>query len=291
MKILEWRSPWIRLFAGQPPARENFLTRNWGRLMSRVICRRALDRPRPPATPFLLSVGNLALGGTGKTPVVMDLASRFGRTGARGAILTRGYGSRLKGPSVISPENPAAGDEARLMAQNVSVFGWPVVQSRQRSRGLDFLREEFPETQIALLEDAHQSAGLARHLDLVILDAWGAVGPDGGKRLVPRTGPVFPLGPWRENATGARRASALLVESAEEVPSISIHGQPVFAFRRQTSLRFTGETAQDMGATRRWGLISGIARPEGFEAAALDLLPGEVGLSMRCRDHAPTTCG
>lgn len=287
MKILELRPAWVRLFAGRPPAREPFPLGGWGRLLGAIIRRRARQRPVPPRTPFLISVGNLALGGTGKTPVVMDLTRRFGAAGVRGAILTRGYGSGLKGPLVITDDNPAAGDEARLMATEAAPWRWPVIQSSDRSLGLEFLRAEYPDTQVALLEDAHQSARLARHLDLLILDAWGSRERDGQPRLVPRTGPVFPLGPWRENATGARRAAALLVETSVPVPAISIHGQPVFAFSRRTELRWRKPGPADPAQPRRWGLISGIARPEGFEQAALEICPGRVVMAARCRDHAP----
>ncbi len=255
MKILELRPAWVRLFAGRPPAREPFPLGGWGRLLGAIIRRRARQRPVPPRTPFLISVGNLALGGTGKTPVVMDLTRRFGAAG--------------------------------VLATEAAPWRWPVIQSSDRSLGLEFLRAEYPDTQVALLEDAHQSARLARHLDLLILDAWGSRERDGQPRLVPRTGPVFPLGPWRENATGARRAAALLVETSVPVPAISIHGQPVFAFSRRTELRWRKPGPADPAQPRRWGLISGIARPEGFEQAALEICPGRVVMAARCRDHAP----
>lgn len=287
MIILEFRPCWVRLFGNRPSARQNLLTRPVGRLVGAFVRRRVHSRPSVPRAPFLVSVGNLALGGTGKTPVVIDLARTFGRQGVRGAILTRGYGSEMPGPLTITPGTDGAGDEARLMARELAPWQWPVIQSRRRARGLEFLRAQFPATELAFLEDAHQSAGLPRHLDLLILDAWDVVGPSAERRLAPRTGPVFPLGPWREDASGARRAAALLVETSADLPARSIHGQPVFAFSRRQEVRWTGSENTDREKPRTWGLISGIARPEGFEKQAAAVLPGELAAGARCPDHAP----
>ena len=175
-------------------------------------------------------------------------------------------------------------DEARMMAQRLDSTGWPVIQSRNRPRGLEFLKKLSPDLQIILLEDAFQTGGLARHVDLVILDSWLVDSRGGQSILQPLTGSVFPFGPWRETAGGADRASALLVESEAELPEVSFHGQPVFSFRRFVELRHVSGPAVGTEA-RNCALVSGIARPEKFEAAALELLDQPAVLSLRCRDH------
>ncbi len=288
MKILDLRPLWVRLFSRRSAHSTETSAGPLAGIVRSVMNRRVAARPAPPTQPFLISVGNLALGGTGKTPVVMDLARSLGAAGVRGAILTRGYGSPLAGPLVVSPDNTRAGDEARLMASGVAGVAWPVIQSHDRANGWCFLQENFPDLRLVLLEDAHQSAGLPRHLDLVILDSWDVKNFGREARLVPWTGRVFPFGPWREDAEGAERAAALLVESdREDLPRLSVHGQPVFAFQRRQTLRWMqGDEARASGGLR-WALLSGIARPEGFERAAAGALPGQVVLSARCRDHSP----
>lgn len=287
MKILDLRPPWVRLFSGPRPPRSRSVTRPLERLVEWGVRRRVAGRPTAPERPFIISVGNLALGGTGKTPVVMDLAASLAARGWTGAVLTRGYGSPLAGPLEVDPTCEGAGDEARLMARRLSGLGWPVIQSHDRRAGWEFLKSQHPDLRIVLLEDAHQSRGLPRHLDLVIVDAWEAENVGGETLLRPRTGPVFPLGPWRESAAGARRAAALLVEGGPDVPLRSVHGQPVFAYSRRQSRRLVRGQVAEVESARRWGLISGIARPEGFEKSAAEILGCSIALSIRCRDHEP----
>ena len=111
--------------------------------MDRIQARRVGRRPAPPPDPWIVSVGNLALGGTGKTPVVAELARDLAAAGHTGCVLTRGYGSPLAGPLRVDADNPGAGDEARMMAQRLDSTEWPVVQSRNRPRGLEFLKKHF----------------------------------------------------------------------------------------------------------------------------------------------------
>ncbi len=99
----------------------------YAQILKRVISRRVQRRPDPPSDrPFLVSVGNLALGGTGKTPVVGALARDLSDRGLRGAILTRGFGSTLPGPLVVTAANAKAGDEARWHAGCLEDSGWSV---------------------------------------------------------------------------------------------------------------------------------------------------------------------
>ena len=93
-------------------------------LHARFMARRVAARAAPPEDVFVVSVGNIALGGTGKTPVTLALARDLDRRGRRGAILTRGFGSRLKGPLPVDAGNGLAGDEARLMAAGLLLRRW-----------------------------------------------------------------------------------------------------------------------------------------------------------------------
>lgn len=248
-------------------------------LADRWLARLASRRPDSAPPPLILSIGNLALGGTGKTPVTAQLALDLAAAGCRGAVLTRGFGSSLRGPLVVAAGTGGAGDEARLLAGLLAPCGWPVVQARHRPRGLAWLRAQAPDLDIILLEDAHQTAGIGRHLDLVILDSWRAVGPAGGRLLEPLTGAVAPFGPWRESARGARRAGIWLVESAAPVPP-GPDGITVARFSRRFHL--ARPTAAAAGPAV---LLSGIARPAAFEDEAERHLGQRPALAIRCADH------
>ncbi|MBU8871995.1 MAG: tetraacyldisaccharide 4'-kinase [Gemmatimonadales bacterium] len=264
--------------------------RLYGKLLERVMARRVSQRPAPPESrPFLLSIGNLALGGTGKTPVVGALAEELASRGLQGAILTRGFGSALAGPIVVEASNPLAGDEARWHAGRMEGTGWTIIQSRNRPRGLKFLGKNRPRLDVVLIEDGHQTAGLARHLDLVILDQWDS--KDSGKQdsLLPLTGPVFPFGPWRESAAGANRADILLVESEQDVPDTSVDGCPVVVFRRRMKLRDSQSQSDVLSTPFSWVGLSGIAHPIAFERGVMRAVGSCPAVVIRCSDHVRYT--
>ncbi len=246
----------------------------------RLLGRRIATRGEPPDSCLVLSVGNLRIGGTGKTPVVIALAEELARRGYRGAVITRGYGGRASGPVLVARDMSGAGDEARLMAARLPA--WAVVQARDRAAGLRFALRLDPVPDIALLEDGHQSAGVARHLDLLILDRWERE----GDLVRPRTGLTLPWGPYREDAGGARRAALWLLETAAQ--DARLHGEgerspvPVLTFRRRLGLpESTGG-----GPDGPYGICSGIARPALFEAACAELVGRPPAWVARFGDHA-----
>jgi tetraacyldisaccharide 4'-kinase len=254
------------------------------------MARRVAARMAPPDDIFVVSVGNLALGGTGKTPVTLALARDLAGRGLNGAVLTRGFGSRLKGPLTVDSGNSLAGDEARLMAASLadtpSGTSWIVVQARNRVEGLSYLRRENPDLDIVIAEDAHQTANLGRQLDIVILHRWedGADGPE------PAPGPVVPFGPWRESAAGAARAGIWLIEgevgSAEPSGGAGKDKPDVVTFSRTMNLTVPDGGLPDPGPTTAWAALAGIARPGRFEDGATGLRGCSPVLAFRPGDHA-----
>ncbi|MHB8078935.1 MAG: tetraacyldisaccharide 4'-kinase [Candidatus Krumholzibacteriia bacterium] len=247
---------------------------NRGVLARRFAARGAL----PAAPPLIVSLGNLRVGGTGKTPVALDLIRRLAARGWGGVVVTRGHGSPLRGPLAVGPDDGRAGDEARLMAAAAST--WTVIQAADRVAGLAHARALAPA--VILLEDAHQSAGLPRHIDVLILDRWRR----DGHRIVPLAGPSLPWGPYREGPEGARRAAIWLLESAAasdgEGPCSGSQGQQVLRFRREMRLA----TAPPADGNAVWGVLSGLARPAAFEAGCSRLLRRAPRLAIRVDDHA-----
>ena len=212
-RILDWRGPGPRLAArvwgraAAPPAWLRGVAWATAPVNHSVLTRRVAARALPPpAPPLIVSLGNLRVGGTGKTPIALDLIRRLGERGYRGVVVTRGHASPLRGPLRVEVANVRAGDEARLLAA-VSP-SWTVIQAADRVAGLALARSLAPA--VILLEDAHQSAGLPRHADVLILDRWRV--EDG--EMVPLAGPLLPWGPYREGPDGALRAAIWLVEGS-----------------------------------------------------------------------------
>lgn len=144
--------------------------------------------------PAVISVGNLTLGGTGKTPMVKWLAQRLQDDGARVALVSRGYGAA----------NGQQNDEALELAE--SLPGVPHIQNRDRVAAANVAIHDF-NPQLLILDDGFQHRRLARDLDIVLLDALEPFGFDH----------VFPRGTLREPITGLRRADVVCLSRADAV--------------------------------------------------------------------------
>lgn len=239
----------------------------------------------------VLSVGNLSVGGTGKTPTVLEIARAASAAGTSPAILTRGYGSRgpggvLRG-GVWAGGEPAtaseAGDEPLLLSRRLP--GIPVVVGRERARGAAELLASGENVDLFLLDDGFQHRALERDLDLVLLDA---VHPLGNERLLPR-------GPLRELPAGLGRAHHLLFvgnaegelsAAAREVhrkhaPSAGVsRGWVVF-----DGLSDLQGAAAPVPAEKVWA-VAGIARPARF-SRLLETAGVAVSEKRWYRDHHP----
>jgi len=153
----------------------------------------------------VISVGNLTLGGTGKTPIVELVARLLRREGVRVCVLSRGYGGRSQSAitvvsdgkrCLVPPE--VAGDEPVLLAEHL--VGLPVVVGKDRYAAGMLAIERFG-VDVIVLDDGFQHVKLARDLNILLLDA---VRPFGN-------GCVFPRGDLRERPTGIARANAIVL--------------------------------------------------------------------------------
>ena len=170
----------------------------------------AADRLEVP----VISVGNLTMGGTGKTPCVLHLAGLLRATGRTPAVLTRGYGRHAAaGDLAVAPGAPVSsgesGDEPQIFIRSGTAA---VGIGADRARTAALLLKRFP-IDIFLLDDGFQHVRLARDLDIVLIDA---LDPFGG-------GEVFPLGRLREPASSLSRADAIVItrsEFSDLVPAI-----------------------------------------------------------------------
>lgn len=154
---------------------------------------------------YTISVGNLTLGGTGKTPMVMAIASEAVKRGLSTCILTRGYKGRAKSLIVSCGNGPEAdwketGDEPYLMAKKLK--GVWIVKDSNRYRGGLLAGEK----DIFILDDGFQHWALYRNLDVVLIDGTNPFG----------NGKLLPFGPLREPPDALKRASLIVVTKVSQ---------------------------------------------------------------------------
>jgi len=146
----------------------------------------------------VICVGNLTVGGTGKTPIAASIAERLRQRGNRPAILLRGYGGKLKGPLKVDSRLHTfedVGDEALLHA--VTTPTW--VSAKRALAALEAIKDG---ADVLVMDDGHQHPSLAKDLSLVSIN--GRIGFGNGR--------ITPAGPLREPAeSGLRRADAAIV--------------------------------------------------------------------------------
>lgn len=162
-----------------------------------------IKRARPTTVNApVISVGNLTVGGTGKTPVVRDLAERLRQVGHKPAVVLRGYGGKLKGPALVDTHAHTAldvGDEALMHARDGATW-----VARNRANGANAAIAEGAD--LILLDDAHQHPSLTKDLSILVVD--GATG-FGNHR-------VIPAGPLREGVrAGLARTDAVAIIGAD----------------------------------------------------------------------------
>ncbi len=230
-----------------------------------------LRRTHRAAVP-VISVGNIAFGGTGKTPLVAALARTLLAAGARPAILTRGYGRKASRPLLISPGREAAwteaGDEPALLARALPEVS--IVVDADRVRGAATAVRETGATHL-LLDDGFQHWRLARDLDIVTVEA---------------ADPFCASRPRREHPNALARAHAIVLSRAtdrtEAMAAIAVLGPyaPEAAFVATTLVArgvHRGVERQPVEALSGQAVVAmaGIASPE-----ALVHTLGDVGADV-----------
>ena len=179
----------------------------WGQKCHRRVAQSKTARKRLNCP--VVSVGNLTVGGTGKTPMVIYLAKWLQKSGLKVVILSRGYGGKAESQGGIVTDGhtllmtcATAGDEPVLLAKQLP--GIPIVVGKDRFRSGELAVETF-KPDLILLDDGFQHYGLHRDLDLVLLDGRRPLG----------NGYLLPRGTLREPLTGINRADALIMTRAD----------------------------------------------------------------------------
>jgi tetraacyldisaccharide 4'-kinase len=243
-----------------------------------------------------VSVGNLTVGGTGKTPFTLFLANRLQSHGLRVGIVSRGYKRTRSEASAelvaesgklkIPPED--AGDEPTMMAKS---FSGPIAVARRRLDGIELLSKLGP-LDAVILDDAFQHARLGRDVDLVLVSNERGFG----------NGWTLPAGPLREPIDAISRADAIVVMNSGEGASAIRPSQMKKLMARtmlQASMRPRALIATEHGkwheipmtlGGRRVLAVSGLADPSGFYAMLRELDADLVGV-FEYPDHYAYTNG
>jgi tetraacyldisaccharide 4'-kinase len=156
----------------------------------------------------VISIGNLTMGGTGKTPITIALARLLQDSGHRVAILLRGHGGRHRGKPLLVSDGQrvlctakVAGDEALVLAENLPRV--IVAVAKNRAKAGAWIEQRF-EVDVHLLDDGFQHLKLHRDLNLLLIDAANPFG-----------GGLPPLGRLREPPQAITRADAVVLTQAE----------------------------------------------------------------------------
>jgi len=247
----------------------------------------------------VICIGNLTLGGTGKTPAVIAVAQEAKKRGHNPCVLTRGYKGKAQDISFVSRGNgpllsPAdAGDEACLMAHTLK--GVTIIKGKDRFRAgiaafdnAQLAIVNLQEPTLFILDDGFQHWKLHRDVDVVLIDA---TNPFGNEKL-------FPEGIMREHFDALKRAHIIVITKSDmavpgAVQSITRkikgynHVAPVFtASHKPTGLiNNAGETGEiDTLRNKRIYAFSGIANPAYFQSS-LRKCGAQIVDFKKFRDH------
>ena len=154
-------------------------------LARRLLYALRLIRSQHPGIPVIV-VGNITVGGTGKTPLVIWIAEHLKSKGWSPAIISRGYGAKIDAPraATLASEASEVGDEPVLLARR---SGCPVWVGPDRLRVIAALRRAHPDVDVLVLDDGLQHYRLRRDLEIAVLDERGL-----------GNGFLLPAGPLRE---------------------------------------------------------------------------------------------
>ena len=275
---------WLASQGYRALARGHLASYTWG------LCRRR----RLPCP--VVSIGNLTLGGTGKTPLTIWVARWYQQQGWRVAVLSRGYGAqpptRLR--VVSAGQGPlldwrAAGDEPYLLA--CCLPGVPVVIGRDRYQSGRYAYEQFG-VHVLILDDGFQHYALQRDLDIVLIDASNPFG----------AGMLFPRGILREPLRALQRADAVVLTRVEmaagQLPALC---QQIRRWNRHQSVYRMTTVAEalhrrdmhspvDLAVLRQRRVVAfaGIGHPPAF-VTTLTQLEAEVAALLVFPDHHPYT--
>jgi tetraacyldisaccharide 4'-kinase len=197
-------------------------------------------------------IGNITVGGTGKTPLVVTLLEQLLAAGFRPAVISRGYGGSESGPLVLQDHSPEeVGDEPVLISQRTAC---PVAIGSERIDVIKTLLAAHPSTDVILSDDGLQHYRMARDIECVVIDGARGLGNMA----------CLPAGPLRE-----------LPERLEEVDHLIVNGELQYQLPEHLSLEKVSITQMTLDASYAINMISGDRRSlSAFAGASVHAVAG-----------------
>ncbi len=238
-------------------------------ILRRIAYHRILPQYTSPV--FIISVGNITAGGSGKTPFTIFLANLLTKNGVFVGVSHRGYkGSWEKHVRLISdkagmlPDADKAGDEAWLIASRL--LGTPVVVGKERIKSIKLLTSVYPDIECIILDDSFQHLKVKHNLDYVVFNSLTGLG----------NGFVLPAGYLREPVASIANSEVLILNEQRSDNGRSssimilgdIYNKPVFSGSYTPDCIYSFHlhkiNIESLKETKIM-LISGIGNPKGFE--------------------------
>ncbi len=223
------------------------------------------DRHVPEQMPVpVICVGNITLGGTGKTPLAIAIARYLQANGKSPAFVSRGHGGKRRGPLQVDPQTHSfedVGDEPLLLAKTTATF-----IGRDRVAAAHLAVQSG--AGCLIMDDGFQNPSLKKDLSILTIDA--AIGHGNGR--------VFPAGPLRETVAGAlKRADAVVLIGDGDTPDLA--GFTGLIFR-------AGLQAKNSAPAGKLVAFAGIGRPEKFFDSLRDA-GADIAQEIAFADHHP----
>jgi tetraacyldisaccharide 4'-kinase len=213
---------------------------------------------------FVISIGNIVSGGSGKTPFTIFLANFLKQKDYKVAISHRGYKGSFEHSTVLISDRERiffkaqlAGDEANLIAQKCSKI--PVIAGKNRTKAIQLLESTFSDLQIIILDDSFQHLKVQHDFDILIFNSLGGIG----------NGFVLPAGILREPLSALRFSDCLIWQGREEpISNITNYQKPIFRTQYQISRiydKLNKYIELEQFQQGKIALLSGIGLPASFE--------------------------
>ncbi len=223
----------------------------------------ARRQPQPLAAPVIV-VGNLTVGGTGKTPLIISMVEYFKEQGMRPGVISRGYGGQSENyPCLLNERSRSreVGDEPLLIARHC-----PVVVDPQRRRAADYLLAQ-TDCNLVLSDDGLQHYPLPRDIEIVVVD--------GARRFGNRH--CLPAGPLREPISRLADADLVVINGGPSADIDELAGSQVPRFLSQTEPRGFRSLVSDQPISvsefpgDQVHAVAGIGNPQRFADTLRDL--------------------
>ena len=223
-------------------------------------------------------IGNITIGGSGKTPLVIALARHLHEQGVACAVVSRGYGGTARAATEVLPESEAAvvGDEPLLICHSAGV---PVFVASKRVDAVKATLAAYPQTQLILCDDGMQHYALQRDMEIAVVAADLGLG----------NGWLMPAGPLREPWSRLHGVDAVVVTGHDAAGLEQIHSNTYIAASRSTGARKLNDEARlswaALADNQPLFLLTAIARPQ----RVMDMLQvNGIAVADKCffADHA-----